>query len=254
MPNTPAAENLPSSEVEKRTQSFNARKALLRSNPSLYVSRTRLSIRQLPLFATERMLKRLAIHALRSFKAEVKAGSRLALTPDELTEPLPDPDADDYEDASSKGKGKAKALPRKGRNTGVKQAKIVRQQDRVDAVTGKGRSRGYGFLEMERHADAFRFVFRSFRFLPINEPIVLADFSALTATCGGSDERRFLCLGSSASSDLTDGADLRRRPLSTAGAWCAPVNTNSQARGTKYSLNAVPLDAQNVSSLPGHSR
>ena len=38
----------------------------------------------------------------------------------------------------------------------MKQAKIVRQQDRVDAVTGKGRSKGYGFLEMEKHADALR--------------------------------------------------------------------------------------------------
>ena len=92
LPNTPAAENLAPAEVEKRTTSFNARKALLRSNPSLYVSRTRLSIRQLPLFVTERMLKCLAIHAIRSFEAEVKAGTRTKLSEDELSEPLPDPD------------------------------------------------------------------------------------------------------------------------------------------------------------------
>ncbi|EED82733.1 predicted protein [Postia placenta Mad-698-R] len=47
-----------------------------------------------------------------------------------------------------KGKG--------GRATGVKQTKIVRQADRVDPVTGKGRSKGYGFLEMIKHADALR--------------------------------------------------------------------------------------------------
>lgn len=42
------------------------------------------------------------------------------------------------------------------RKTGVKQAKIVRQQERVDPVTGKGRSKGYGFVEMYKHADALR--------------------------------------------------------------------------------------------------
>ncbi|TFK93384.1 RNA-binding domain-containing protein [Polyporus arcularius HHB13444] len=154
LPNTPAAESLPPAEVEKRTQSFNARRALLRSNPSLFVSRTRLSIRQLPLFVTERMLKRLAIHAIRAFEAEVKAGKRHALTADELTEPAPDKEEEDVkmeEDESTSKKHKGK-----GRNTGVKQAKIVRQQDRVDPVTGKGRSRGYGFLELGNHADALR--------------------------------------------------------------------------------------------------
>ena len=59
------------------------------------------------------------------------------------------------DDTPQKGKGKHGAKD-KGRNTGVKQAKIVRQQDRVDAVTGKGRSRGYGFLELGTHADALR--------------------------------------------------------------------------------------------------
>ncbi|GJE98227.1 RNA-binding domain-containing protein [Phanerochaete sordida] len=154
MPNSPAAEGVPSAEIEKRTTSFNARRALLRSNPSLYVSRTRLSIRQLPLFVTERMLKRLGFHAVRAFEAEVKAGKRSALTEDELTEPAPD--AEDAEAPPAKDKGKGKAADKKGRSTGVKQAKIVRQQGRVDPVTGKGRSRGYGFLEMSKHADALR--------------------------------------------------------------------------------------------------
>ncbi|KAL7284209.1 hypothetical protein ACG7TL_001491 [Trametes sanguinea] len=168
LPNTPAAELLPPTEVEKRTQSFNARRALLRSNPSLFVSRTRLSVRQLPLFVTERMLKRLGIHAMRAFEAEVKEGKREPLTEDELTERAAEPDADgdgdvkmegsDDEDASSKKtKGKGGKFSKKtGRPTGVKQAKIVRQQDRVDPVTGKGRSRGYGFLELTTHADALR--------------------------------------------------------------------------------------------------
>ncbi|KAI0646281.1 hypothetical protein C8Q79DRAFT_909390 [Trametes meyenii] len=163
LPNTPAAELLPSTEVEKRTQSFNARRALLRSNPSLFVSRTRLSVRQLPLFVTERMLKRLAIHATRAFETEVKESKREPLTVDELTEPTP-ADADNEHDGrtddadSEKSKGhKVKGKGGKtGRPTGVIQAKIVRQQDRVDPVTGKGRSRGYGFVELARHADALR--------------------------------------------------------------------------------------------------
>ena len=86
MPNTPAAASLTPAEVELRTKSFNARRALLRSNPSLFISKTRLSIRQIPLFVTERVLKRLAIHAVRAFEGEVKQGERTALTRDELLE------------------------------------------------------------------------------------------------------------------------------------------------------------------------
>jgi len=45
---------------------------------------------------------------------------------------------------------------KKTRGQKVKQAKIVRESNKVDALTGKGRSRGYGFLELHKHEDALR--------------------------------------------------------------------------------------------------
>lgn len=157
LPNSPAAETIPQVELEKRTNSFSARRTMLRSNPSLYVSKTRLSIRQIPLFVTERVLKRLAIHSVREFKAEVKKGIREDLSPDELAEPAK-VDNQDNEDVikAERGIKSKKRNPKAVRPTSVKQAKIVRQSDRVDPVTGKGRSRGYGFVEVHTHADALR--------------------------------------------------------------------------------------------------
>ncbi|CAA7260043.1 unnamed protein product [Cyclocybe aegerita] len=162
MPNTTAAENLTPAEVEKRTSSFNARRALLKSNPSLFISRTRLSVRQIPTFVTERMLKRLTGHAMKAFNAEVKEGTREPLTADELADQptaLPGEDVlmsnvkqeDVHEETEKKTKKKFT-----GRDTGVKQTKIVRQAERVDPITGKGKSKGYGFMEMHRHSDALR--------------------------------------------------------------------------------------------------
>jgi len=143
-PNSPAAASLPEAELEKRQASFNARKTLLRSNPSLYISKTRLSIRQLPLFVTDRTLKRLAIHAVRAFDDEVKASDREALARAEETD----------ETVSPAIAGKKKK--RGERETPVVQSKIVRQSEKVDPLTGMRRSKGYGFLEMRSHRDALR--------------------------------------------------------------------------------------------------
>ena len=141
--NAPAAETVPPVEVQKRTDSYNARRALLGSNPSLYVSKTRLSIRQIPTFVTERMLKHLATHAIQAFDEEVVSGSRAGLSEEEMTRDEPASDGD-------KTRNKGKVIPR------VRQAKIVRQAERVDALTGRGRSKGYGFLELREHVDALR--------------------------------------------------------------------------------------------------
>ncbi|RXW13556.1 hypothetical protein EST38_g12294 [Candolleomyces aberdarensis] len=163
-PNSPAAANLSPTEIERRTASYNQRKTLLKSNPSLFIPRTRLSVRQIPLYVSERMLKQLAIHARRTFQTEVKEGQRESLTADKLTERSETAleeilkkgleeagEAPQDKDAARKSKHKGK-----GRDTGVKQTKIVHQNERVDPITGKGRSKGYGFIEMSNHADALR--------------------------------------------------------------------------------------------------
>lgn len=169
-PNSPAASSLPSAELEKRINSFNARRALLRSNPSLYVSKTRLSIRQIPIFATERCLRRLALHSVREFDKEVNEDVRDPLADDEIddesrkvvADPLMGDDVrlpqrqDDGPNATS-GAGRKPTKKSKGKTPSrVKQAKVVRITDKVDTLTGKGRSKGYGFLEMERHSDALK--------------------------------------------------------------------------------------------------
>ena len=141
MANSPAADSLPAEELEKRTNSFNARRNLLRTNPSLYVSKTRLSVRQIPVSVTEYMLKRLTNYAVREFEEEVRKGEREPLDPAEIEEEVVD-----------KREGK------KGKKNGqkVKQVKIIRESNRVDVLTGKGKSKGYGFLELYKHEDALR--------------------------------------------------------------------------------------------------
>ncbi|CAK9784974.1 hypothetical protein CC85DRAFT_267175 [Cutaneotrichosporon oleaginosum] len=143
-PNSPAAASLPASEVEKRQAAFNARKTLLRSNPSLYISKTRLSIRQLPLFVTDRGLKRLGIYAVRAFDDEVKAGTREGLTRIEAD--------DDTLSPALEGR----KLKKGERQTAVVQSKIVRQNEKVDPLIGRGRSKGYGFLELRSHKEALK--------------------------------------------------------------------------------------------------
>lgn len=144
-PGTPLAQTLGTNEkeLERRLASFSQRKTQLSANPSLFISKTRLSVRQLPLFCTDRTLKRLAIHAIKSFKSEAAAGQREDLHADE---------------ASDRTFSPASHPPKKGeRATSVIQAKVVRALDRPDPITGTGgRSKGFGFLEMRTFTEALK--------------------------------------------------------------------------------------------------
>ncbi|KAK4056335.1 RNA recognition motif-containing protein [Microbotryomycetes sp. JL221] len=148
-PSWPLAKELHPADMNARQMSFEARKSLLRSNPSLFISRTRLSMRQIPLYVTDGMLKRLANHAAKEFEREVKAGKRKALTREETQAFVADAGG---APAPATPQVNSRGIP----ESRIKQSKILRQADRVDPLTGLGRSKGYGFLEMATHADALR--------------------------------------------------------------------------------------------------
>jgi len=96
------------------------------------------------------MLKRMAGHAIKDFESQVKAGTREALSTDELRA---DEDENDIDVEQKTKVSTKKGIVLKPK---VIQSKIVRASERVDALTGKGRSKGYGFLQMSTHADALR--------------------------------------------------------------------------------------------------
>ena len=152
LPDSPIAASLHKADAEARNSSYEARKGLLRTNPSLYVSRTRLSVRQIPLYVTDGLWRRLANHAVKEFRREFKEGKRPGLSKDEL---LVDPD-----DVLGAGRAPSAPVVKKDGKVipprRVRQAKVLRQADRVDSLLGLGRSKGYGFLELNTHADALR--------------------------------------------------------------------------------------------------
>ena len=101
---------MPPVELEKRLASFSTRRALLKSNPLLYISKTRLSVRQIPTFVSDKCLKKLALHAAKTFEEEVKQGKRDGISEDEKRRDV-DEDAKDEpsdEEADSLQKAKTK--------------------------------------------------------------------------------------------------------------------------------------------------
>ena len=101
-------------------------------------------------------MRKLARHACKAFEKEVKNHLRAGLTLEEFTDTAAIQRLRKVEEtapAAEKNKSGKEGLKLMSQ---VKQAKIVRLSDRVDPLTGKGRSKGYGFLEMRDHADALR--------------------------------------------------------------------------------------------------
>ncbi|UZJ51022.1 hypothetical protein CBS101457_000342 [Exobasidium rhododendri] len=159
LPGTPFAASMSEKEKEKRLANFSIRKTQLLKNPSLFMSKTRLSVRQLPLFVSNKILKRLGIYAAREFDNQVKRGERPDISEEEKVESKELMDEmqlvrDGKEEMSNK---KFKKFVGE-RSTAVIQSKVMLQNDRIDSLTGLGRSRGYGFLEMRSFADALKVV------------------------------------------------------------------------------------------------
>ncbi|KAF2234595.1 RNA-binding domain-containing protein, partial [Viridothelium virens] len=132
------------SEVKMREASAKQRQKLIETNPTLHLSLTRLSVRNVPRSITSKDLKALAREAVVGFAKDVKGGTRQPLSKEEVER-----GGEEMREAERYRKAKGKGV--------VKQAKIVfegREGSKVNESSGAGRSRGYGFIEYYTHRSA----------------------------------------------------------------------------------------------------
>lgn len=137
-------DKLSPTERNMREASTKQRKALVESNPSLHLSLTRLSVRNIPRTIDSKDLKSLAREAIVGFATDVKEGTRQRLSKEELAR-----GGEDMETAEKSRKKSGKGV--------VKQAKVVFEGaggGKVEESSGAGRSRGYGFIEYHTHRSA----------------------------------------------------------------------------------------------------
>jgi nucleolar protein 4 len=140
--NTKLYEQLSPSERAMREGSAKQRKTLIESNPSLHLSLTRLSVRNIPRSIGSKELKALARDAVVGFASDVKAGSRQRLSKEELSR-----GGEEMREAELARKKSGKGI--------VRQAKVVFESAGGTKVTEEaGRSRGYGFIEYYTHRNA----------------------------------------------------------------------------------------------------
>ncbi|KAH7321981.1 hypothetical protein BKA65DRAFT_513370 [Rhexocercosporidium sp. MPI-PUGE-AT-0058] len=138
---TPLYEALAPSEIKMREDSAMQRKKLIQNNPTLHLSLTRLSLRNLPKNMNSKDLKALAREAVVGFATDVKSGLRAQLSKEEEAR-----GGDEMREAERQRKAKGKGI--------VRQAKIVfegREGAKVSEESGAGKSRGYGFVEYSSH-------------------------------------------------------------------------------------------------------
>ena len=142
--NSPLYKQLAPSEISMREDSFKQRQNFIKKNPTLHLSLTRLSIRNVPRHVTSKDLKQLARQGVVGFAEEAKKGLRQPLSKEELQR-----SAEDMKEAEHLRKKKGQGV--------VRQAKIVfegREGSKIEEKSGAGRSRGYGFLEYFTHRHA----------------------------------------------------------------------------------------------------
>lgn len=142
--NSPLYAELSPSEIAMREASAKQRKSLIQSNPSLHLSLTRLSVRNIPRSVTSKDLKALAREAVVGFAKDVKEGKRQKLSKEEVAR-----GGEEMREAERQRKLSGKGV--------VKQATVVfegREGGKVTEASGAGRSRGYGFVEYHTHRNA----------------------------------------------------------------------------------------------------
>ncbi|KAF5845169.1 hypothetical protein GGP41_001282 [Bipolaris sorokiniana] len=142
--NSPLYQKLSPSEIKMREESATMRRKQIQENPSLHLSLTRLSVRNIPRSITSKDLKQLARSAVVGFAADVKVGKRQKLSKEEVIR-----GGQEMLVAEKMRKKKGKGI--------VKQAKVVFETpagSKVPEEAGAGRSRGYGFIEYYTHRNA----------------------------------------------------------------------------------------------------
>lgn len=142
--NSPLYKMLSPSEIKMREDSATLRRKQIQENPSLHLSLTRLSVRNIPRSITSKDLKALARSAIVGFAADVKSGKRQKLSKEEVIR-----GGQEMLVAEKMRKKRGKGI--------VKQAKVVFETpagSKVSEDTGAGRSRGYGFIEYYTHRNA----------------------------------------------------------------------------------------------------
>lgn len=142
--NSPLYQKLSPSEIKMREESATMRRKQIQENPSLHLSLTRLSVRNIPRSITSKDLKQLARSAVVGFAADVKEGKRQKLSKEEVIR-----GGQEMLVAEKMRKKKGKGI--------VKQAKVVFETpagSKVPEEAGAGRSRGYGFIEYYTHRNA----------------------------------------------------------------------------------------------------
>ncbi len=143
---TPLYDIISPSEIIQREESAKQRKKLIQGNPTLHLSLTRLSIRNLPRNYTSKDIKQLAVKAYCGFAEDVKKSLRTPLSKEELARGGEEMRAAEAAHKLKKKKGSI-----------VTQSKVVfegREGNKVSEKSGAGKSRGYGFIEYISHRGA----------------------------------------------------------------------------------------------------
>lgn len=141
---SPLYKKLSPSEIKMREDSYKQRQTFIKKNPTLHLSLTRLSIRNIPRHVSSKDLKQLARQAVVGFATDVNKGLREPLSKEEQQR-----SSDDMKELEHLRKTKRQGI--------VRQAKIVyetREGTKVPEKSGGGRSRGYGFIEYFTHRHA----------------------------------------------------------------------------------------------------